>query len=443
MTLRRLLPVVDDYWDRPLRAYAAALFEEFQPVRNDVRQDAFALLVSLLSRRAGDTGYTVIEVQRLIDQLRRRPVIQTGPHCHLIIEPDAFFTHLFSVLGIEAYSDNWYVSYGSSTVKFTERPKKGPGWLLLDDRSINVFGLSRRKMDPFSICGRQARQKFELAVDGPQDNHPLVDSLKACLPRSDFPSASEAIKAANLNLWRYCFGQRLNFLQIDDTDVAELTATHLMDGSSWLGAEFFGASGMVQAFLRAANALAGDIWGKWFRRTTDFFWLIVGGRLRPLRLIDDRLVDETGLYVVHCSPLPLASALMSGEIVPNLFITFLVLSILPGTRVLGGSRQVVYYPIMRHLLLSTLETVSSPSNRQLALAIAQDDAPGVWGHRTIAPFREDPWSLLSAAGTSGTDEMLLYSGQMTLGRSSGSLPGFSEDPLWQELARQPKTRPIW
>ena len=64
------------------------------------------------------------------------PVLQTGPHCLLLIEPDAFYTHLFSLLGLQAHVREWYITYHASTVSFSEKAKKGPGWLWLQDEPL-------------------------------------------------------------------------------------------------------------------------------------------------------------------------------------------------------------------------------------------------------------------------------------------------------------------
>jgi hypothetical protein len=50
---------------------------------------------------------------------------------------------------------------------------------------------------------------------------------------------------------------------------------------------------------------------------------------------------------VEFTPASLVQALKIGRIMPNLLLMFIVTSILPGVRVLGGSRHTIYYPLMR------------------------------------------------------------------------------------------------
>jgi len=55
-----------------------------------------------------------------------------------------------------------------------------------------------------------------------------------------------------------------------------------------------------------------------------------------------------------------------------LLLVFLVLSILPGVRALGGSHQPVYYPLMRYVICHALE--ASGLDADLQHALATDDA---------------------------------------------------------------------
>src|SRR5690606_35340633 len=170
------------------------------------------------------------EIAQLLDQLRIRPIIQTGPQCHLVNEPDALFTHLFCRGGLRGQSQSWYINYSVSTVKYTEKLKKGPGWLRLDEQNINVFGLSRSEMESLSIFSRQMPLRFAMVPECSRSSIPLRNELLQILPDAEFSSAADAIKSANRTLWRKFFGTQVNFLQMDESDIAELVREHLEDG---------------------------------------------------------------------------------------------------------------------------------------------------------------------------------------------------------------------
>lgn len=440
--LNSLLPLVKGYWERSVRAYSAAIYDGFEAANVDVRQDAFDRLCNLLRRRALRSGYSNVEAHMLTSQLRCRPVIQTGPHCHLIIEPDAFFTHLFSIMGLKAHAGYWHIHYSVSTVKFIEKAKKGPGWLWLDGQHVNVFGLSRSKMEPYSVCGCHARFRFLLTSANDQAAHPAVDRLRSILPEEEFCSAAEAIKTANRHLWPYCFGRQTRYLQLDDADVALLLLDHLTDPTSWLSRHFFDAPHMVAAFMHEVRKLDHGPWAGWFKLGTDFFWWIRDGRIRRLKLENDRLRDEAGMFELHLNSRSLAHALEAGEIVPGLFLVFLVIAILPGVRALGGSRQIVYYPLMRFALLSALDGSAAPINKALAESVRSDQMPSVWGHRTIAPVSTSPWELYT---TTRDDPEVRYSileafANRSLISASADLPTFTEDELWAQSCDRARSR---
>ncbi|WP_266019721.1 hypothetical protein [Brucella intermedia] len=429
--LNRLVPLVSDYWERPVETYAAAVYDGFELSKHPVRQDAFNRFCTLLCRKAARSGYDAVEIAQLLDQLRTRPIIQTGPHCHLVIEPDAFFTHLFCISGLTAHAQRWYVNYSVSTVKFTEKPKKGPGWLRLDGQNVNVFGLSRSKMDSLSICSRQMQLRFTMVPETPDASTPLRDELLRILPDDDFSSAAEAIKTANRILWHRHFGTQTNFLQLDESDIAELVRDHLDDEDSWLSRQFIEKTGLIESFILAAREIDRGPCAGWFRFNTDFFWLVQDGRLRRLELENGVLRNNSGTYRVQFNSAALARALEREEIVPGLFLVFLVIAILPGLRVLGGSRQIIYFPLMRCALLKALDSSALPADRELAAAIRQDELPSLWGHRTIAPTTAEPLRLLARAGHSAESiaELLMA---RTLRETASDMPGFSADEMWLE-----------
>ncbi|WP_292167092.1 hypothetical protein [Mesorhizobium sp.] len=405
----------------------------------------------LLLDRALRVGHRHHELEKLSKQLHSRPVIQTGPHCHLIIEPDAFYTHIFSAIGLRCHKESWYLSYSPSTVKFTESAKKGPGWLRLGDHTLNVFGLSRSKMVPFSVCGRHASQRFALtSSEETTDANQLVEELQTILPHDEFPSAADAIKTANQSLWRRFFASsNLHLLQIDDLDVGDLVAQHLRDPTSWLSSTLFGAGGFAKSLLTHLRSFDSGPWGGWATTTTDFFWHLSGGRIFPVRLDNRLFLTADEKFSLRCIPDALVRSLEKGEIIPSLLLSFLVTSVLPGLRALGGSRQVVYYPIMRHALLSALADFPSAANRSVAVSLASDEAAGMWGHRTISPGPTDPFTLIAQSGPSRIGQLIQDYGEMPLKKAWGSLPAFASDPLWQTLCERLaldtafKDRPIW
>ncbi len=435
-TLSCLMPDLASSWARPLADYAFAVYEAGARGRCAIRDDAMVRFQVFLTRIASRSGANQDEAEHACRQIAASPVIQTGPHCHLLIEPDAFYTHLFSALGLTAHGHQWHVCYSSSTVKFIEKSKKGPGWLSLGGEVLNVFGLSRSRMDPYSICAFNGPYRFKLTgQNGGGLTNPAAARLKAMLPDTDFPSAADAIKATNQSLWRRWFPPSLRLLQFDDIDVADLVAEHFEDSASWLSSRF-GAGGLfAQRMLLALDRLNSGPWGGWVRRTTDFFWGLEDGRLFPLHLREGVLSGGSPtVRDVPFDPESIAASLRQRKLVPNLLMTFLVTSILPGVRVLGGCRQTVYYPLIRHLLATALQ---SSDDREFLDALRADERPGMFGHRVLRPANGSP--LMEIEGNGSALEIANRYGARSLEDTAGDLASFTRDPIWAKLSAHIRT----
>jgi hypothetical protein len=316
-------------------------------------------------------------------------------------------------------------------VKFIEKSKKGPGWLSLGGEAVNVFGLSRSRMDPYSICGLNGPYRFTLTgQNGGGSANAAAARLKAILPDSDFPSAAEAIRAANQVLWRRSFPSSLRLLQFDDIDVADLVAEHFEAPASWLSSRFAVDGVFAERILRTMERLNAGPWTGWIRQTTDFFWGLENGRISPLRLRDGVLSGGSpSIREVRFDPEILAASLRQRKLVPSLLMTFLVTSILPGARVLGGCRQTVYYPLMRYLVATALDV---SSDRELLDALHADEQPGMWGHRVLRPKGGSPFKEIEENGAAL--ELAGRYGAHALEDAAGDLASFTSDPIWAELS---------
>jgi hypothetical protein len=431
-TLSALMPDISRYWQRPLQAFASVVYD-VDPFRSDYPERASAMhrLAACIERAARRAGFSAEEAGGASRQILDSPVLQTGPHCLLVVEPDAFYTHLFSLLGLKAQGRKWHIQYAVSTTSYSESGKKGPGWLELQGVAHNLFGLPRRRMDGRSICCPNGPHKFRL-TDPSNSMAPKasVARLLRHMPLAEFPSAAAAIKAANQALWRSKFGTPVNLLQLDDLDIADLLADHLEDAQSWMSAHFVGDGTTATAILDAIDELNAGVWRGWIRSTTDFFWRVNAGRVTPLHLHDRALKSEgPSNFQVPYDPASLAQSLRARRIVPNLFTVFLVMSILPGTRVLGGCRQTIYYPLMRYL--ASIATERS-GNSDLLKALERDYRPGLWGHRTLKPANGAPLRELELAGS--VAPLLATYAQLSLLQASDDLASFTKGAVWANLS---------
>jgi hypothetical protein len=416
-----LFPWISRFRNGTLQDYARSVFD-IEPHRCgcDVREHAMVLLQACVRRAARKAGFAEDRIHRIGEEIFKAPVMQTGPHLHLLIEPDAYYTHLFSLMGLRAHSRPVYISYAVSTVKFVERGRKGPGWLRLEGNSINVFGLTRSQMVPFSILARNGLYCFRLKnVDLPEFDGDASSRLRSLMPPEEFPSAAEAIRRANAVLWDRFFDPEIDFLQLDDEDIADLVVEHLQDSSSWLARRLIGDANFVHALLQYTEALCEGPWRGWLKNSTDLFWGCENGRLFPLRLAGSQL-EARGRedFTLTFSAAHLIHALQARKVIPNLFLMFIVTAMLPGVRVLGGSRHTIYYPLMRYVLGSALR--ASGADPTLLATIAADVKPGVWGHRVLLANPE-PFSELESLRGRGISVALEKYRNRSLEDSCGTL----------------------
>lgn len=431
-SLSALIPNLAAYWTRPLQDYASVTYdvEDFRSDSSE-RQRAMDRLCNCIERAALRSGFEAEEARSARLQILSAPVLQTGPHCLLLIEPDAFYTHVFSLLGLIAHRRQWHITYHASTVSFSEKAKKGPGWIWLEGEPLNVFGLPRRRMDSFSICGLNGPFRFALSnAKGDVTPNDSAARLLGALPADVFSSAADAIRMANQVLWRQKFRSSLKLLQLDDFDICDLVADHLDDDTSWISAHLIGDGRAAKSILTAMDRLNNGPWRGWIRRTTDFFWGLDRGRIIPLRLQDDTLAAKPPSHVtVKFRPDCIASALRQRLIIPSLYTVFLVTCILPGVRALGGCRQVIYFPLMRYL---TAVGLQHAGDRELLKTLAEEKQPGMWGHRILKPHGGYPFEELILSGDIAT--LLRRYAQIPMTQASGDLASFTIDPMWAELS---------
>lgn len=435
-SLATLYPWMQRYYSRPIRDYAARLYEA--PVSTTMpesRQYALAKLLDAIKNAGKRNGLPIDAVAEICREFEERRVLQTGPHLLLLMDPEAYYTHVLSLLGLSAHGCSTYLSYAVSTVSLVERARKGPGWLTVDQTPINVFGLPRSRMIGYSLLTGPGAYRFEL-VPAEQGAEPeTLAVLHNLLPKGQFERPAHAIKEANCSLWPKLFGSRFTFLQIDDEDIADLVANHLSEENSWLRTRLLEDPRFALNMLAEIDRLADGPWSGWLARGTDFFWFYQNGRRLPLRLVAGELVNPaTGLNMVRFEAAEIIERLADRSLIPNLLLMFLVVSVLPGARALGGSHQPVYYPLMRYVVCRALEAAGVDAD--LREALVADDLPGAWGHRVIEcdddlldVFRNGDMAVSS-------DTIMDRLGKIPFAKACGSMTSFSSDASWQELSRQ-------
>lgn len=431
-TMVALYPWMKNYLAWPIQSYAERIFRPGNTIQCETRAWALDKLLHRLEVSAINAGYSKENAAAIRDDFAENRVLQTGPHLMLLLDPEAYNTHAFSLLGLNANGCKSYVSYAVSTVKLEERARKGPAWLSVADRPLSIFALSRNQMIPYNLLSRLEGLHFQRGLLGAQEQHRSDNQVQDLLPQGNFDCPSQALKAANRALWPKMFGHGFWFLQIDDEDIADLCITHLMDGHSWLRTRLFGDTTLAMSVLSEIDTLAKGPWYGLLTRGTDFFWHYNGGKRLPLRLVERHLIEpSTGQNVTRFSADEIVGLLSKRILIPNLFLMFLLTAILPGVRVLGGSRHPLYYPLMRYVLCRALRSASieDPLERHLT----EDEMPCAWGHRVI----ECPDLRLEDLVESEHRWLTsLWLNRQPLAEACGAMTGFTSDQRWAMLVSQ-------
>jgi hypothetical protein len=262
--------------------------------------------------------------------------------------------------------------------------REGPGWLDVGDDKVNLFGMGRHKLCRKSACvaGPVSLNKRALGAVGDEtDASRWLGTLLASQDKV-FGTAADALTALNEDLvanWDRS-GMALPVF-IDDRLAASAVARHLeYDGS--LLSRLLVEPARRQRLEHALQEAASSPFGRFLPNATDYFWGIREERVRKLVLENGHLIEPDrphGLSIPFERP-HLRQALLDGVLLPNLFLTFLVLAILPRVRVVGGLRQIGYVALFHSILLAVLDE-NAPEERHLAAELQVRE--NAWGTRVI------------------------------------------------------------
>ncbi|TPJ13880.1 hypothetical protein FJ950_23735 [Mesorhizobium sp. B2-3-14] len=374
---------IEQNWNAPVSDYARHLW---RPVARPVSSPAIAarsILREVLHQRLG----VIMQPQQIgkaLDEFEYRPVIQSGLHCLLLMDRTTFDALLFAWLGAVENGLSAFVGFMGTTMTMETIGREGPGWLDVGDDKVNLFGMGRHKLCRKSACAAGPVSLNKRALEAVGDETDASRWLGTLLARQDkvFGTAADAMTALNEDLvanWDRS-GMALPVF-IDDRLAAAAMARHLQyDGG--LLSRLLIEPARRRRLEHALQEAASGPFGRFLPNATDYFWGIREERVRKLVLEDGTLIEldkPHGLSIPFERP-HLKQALLDGVLLPNLFLTFLVLAILPRVRVVGGLRQIGYVALFHSILLAALDE-TAPEERDLAAELQVRE--NAWGTRVI------------------------------------------------------------
>ncbi|HEX5062845.1 MAG TPA: hypothetical protein VFV99_25905, partial [Kofleriaceae bacterium] len=306
-------------------------------------------LAAKLASRAAELGVEV-SLQRVLDSFAEFPIIQTAPHCQLYLDPMAFWAYVVGWLGAFETGCQLIPVFNTATVTLQSAASSGPAWLSTATGALNITTSPSSRLASTSVCAAGTAVAFDTAklaalhgraAPGEQRVIAMLERSIAASPRG----FAHATDRTNVNLLRSLSRARISPVMFSESLICDLMADLLADRDRLVWGLLFEPARNARlhaAFERASTQLYGHFWSQ----ATSHFWGIRDRKIRRLELCDGWLVeadrgDQDGLRVrFECDSL--IEGLRTELLVPNLFWSFALVTLLPRLSAIGGTRQIGY-----------------------------------------------------------------------------------------------------
>ncbi|MCW8385499.1 hypothetical protein SC046_15620 [Legionella pneumophila serogroup 1] len=382
-----------------------------------------------------------IDFERSISEFERYPIVQTGPHCQLYANEVDFNAILMSWMGSKIHRLNHMFVLNSVTRTLQWSKRQGPGWLNLKHDVINLFALTPKQMSKLSVCTPYPgltyfKDNFIQSLN--QSNYFEQKGLEKLLASIDFKEYEGFIPAftlSNQRLLAQCAqDQEIQPLIMNDYFTSLLVAEHLREPEGIIYQLIFSPKQRT----KLNHSIASMMHEKnhvFLKQGTEFFWGVRDNKIRVLTIENNVLKEETtNLSKQLKIPLDhqsIRTALIDGLLIPNIFLSFLVLCLMPQVRVLGGTRQIAYLPLIQKIF-GMLLNPDIPEERELLQELLSNDL-NVWGTN----FIQDKLTPLEWLGRLPTGKELSSLSTYYLNKSvaeiTKELTIFKEHPTWKHM----------
>jgi len=426
---------IEQNWNAPVSEYARHLW---RPVARPASTPAIAarsILRDVLQQRLGAVMQPE-EAAKAIDDFEHRPVIQSGLHCLLLMDRITFDALLLAWLGAVENGLSAFVAFMGTTMTMETVGREGPGWLDVGDDKINLFGMGRHKLCRKSTCAAGPVSINKRALEAVGDETDARSWLGTLLASQDkvFGTAADALTELNEDLFaNWDRSGRALPIFIDDRLAASAMARHL-DHEDSLLARLLTQPARRQRLDHALQEAASGPFGRFLPNATDYFWGIREERVRKLVLENGRLIEPDRPHGVSIpfERLHLKQALLDGVLLPNLFLMFLVLAILPRVRAVGGLRQIGYVALFHQILLAALDETALDERELAAELQVRENA---WGMRVIDEQISVREQLASLPEGALFPDLLRQYRLRTFAETTEDLKLVRENARWRKIGR--------
>ncbi|HHF7375826.1 hypothetical protein [Legionella bozemanae] len=425
-------------WDETLSSYINQVWQKPISCVSPIARQSRAKFYSALKLFFGSQP---INFECAFSEFDRYPILQTGPHCQLYTNEVDFNAILMSWMGSKIHRLNHMFLLNSVTRTLQWSKKQGPGWLNLKHEVINLFALTPKQMSKLSVCSpyprlTYCRDNFTQCLS--QSNYFEQKGLDKLLTSIDFKEYEGFISAftlSNQRLLAQCTqDQEIQPLIMNDYFTSLLVAEHLHKPEGIIYQLIFSP----EKRTKLNHSIASMMHEKshiFLKQGTEFFWGVRDNKIRALT-IENHVLKEKTTNLSKQLKIPLdhqsiRTALIDGLLIPNIFLSFLVLCLMPQIRVLGGTRQIAYFPLIQKIFCTLLNPDILEEHELLQELLSND--LNAWGTN----FIQDKLTPLEWLGRlpSGKEfsSLSTYYLNKSVAEITQELTIFKEHPTWKHM----------
>lgn len=433
----RVLIQLEKHWDNTLASYIQEIWQTPVSCSSKIaiqsRTKFYAALKLFFIEQP-------LHFERIFSEFERYPILQTGPHCQLYTNSIDFNAFLMSWMGSQLHQLNYTFILNSVTRTLQWGKQEGPGWINLKHKKINLFNLPSKKMSRMSVCSRFPNLTYHLDnltnyVTESEHEKKGVEKLLGSIHQNEYEGFIPAFTLSNKNLIKRCdINQRINTLIMNDHFTSILVAEHLKDSEGIIYNLIF-SSQQRNKLNQIISSLKKDPSSLFLKQGTEYFWGLRDNKIRALKIEGKHLIENTEhlnkQIKIPFNQQAICKALLKGQLIPNIFLSFLVLSIMPQIRVLGGTRQIAYHPLIQKIFCTFL-SAEIPAEKELLEELLSNQL-NIWG----ANFIQSNVTPLEWLGRFPEGKELPHISTHYLNKSiaetTQNLIIFKDHPLWKQI----------
>ncbi|WP_412758302.1 hypothetical protein [Legionella bozemanae] len=425
-------------WDETLSSYINQVWQKpiscVSPIARQSRAKFYSALKLFL-------GSQPINFECAISEFDRYPILQTGPHCQLYTNEIDFNAVLMSWMGSQHHQLKHMFLLNSVTRTLQWSKQQGPGWLNLKQEVINLFALTPKQMSKLSVCSSYPGLTYcidnfiQYLTQSDSCEKKGIEKLLTTIDSKEYEGFIPAFTLSNQNLLTQCdCAQEIKPLIMNDHFTSLLVAEHLRDPEGIIYQLIFSPE-QHSKLKHSVNLCMHEKNHLFLKQGTEYFWGVRDNKIRALKIVDNVLKEETinlskqlKISLDHQS---ICRALVAGELIPNIFLSFLVLCLMPQIRVLGGTRQIAYLPLIQKIFGQLLNP-DVLEERELLQELLSNDL-NAWGTNFIQD-KSTPleWLGRLPAGKEFSSLSTYYLDK-SVADITQELAIFKEHPLWKHM----------